>query len=412
MAKMAMPESGSRTAVEPPAAVSSDYATMLERTRALVPILRERAGEAEGMRRMPADTERNLHEAGLFRILQPKRVGGSELDYVALVDFAAELARGDASVAWNMANLSSHHWMLGMFPEATQDALWDDDRNVLIASSFVFPAGRAKRVDGGYRLSGRWPFSSGVDPSTWNMLGGLVAPNQPGAPPEYRIFLAHRQNYRIIDVWNTMGLRGTGSNDVALEDVFIPEAMTLAVADVGGGPTPGSARNPSPLYRLPVFALFPFVLSGVALGNAQACLDDYVEAIRKRASRYSLAKIAEFQTTQIKVAEASAKLDAARRIMRSICIEAMADAANGRIPDMLEKTRYRRDGAYSVNLCTEAVQLLFAASGAGGLYLAAPLERQFRDAHAINAHIAFSFDAAGSNYGRVALGFASENLTL
>ena len=244
------------------------------------------------------------------------------------------------------------------------------------------------------------------------MLGGLVAPNQPGAPPEYRIFLAHRQNYRIIDVWNTMGLRGTGSNDVALEDVFIPEAMTLAVADVGGGPTPGSARNPSPLYRLPVFALFPFVLSGVALGNAQACLDDYVDLARHRASTYNRAKIGDLQVTQIKIAEAASKIDAARLIMRSTCIEALADARRGHIPDMAAKTRIRRDGAFSVNLCTEAVSLLFAASGARGLYMSGALQRQFRDAHAINSHIAFNFDAAGTNYGRVVLGLPSENLTL
>ena len=188
--------------------------------------------------------------------------------------------------------------------------------------------------------------------------------------------------------------------------------MTVAVADLAGGPSPGSADNPNALYALPVFSLFPYVLSGAALGNAQACLDDYIDITRHRASTYNRAKLGDFQSTQIKIAEASAKIDAARLIMRSRCIEAMADARSGRIPDIAAKTRLRRDGAYSVNLCTEAVSLLSSASGARGLFTTGALQRQFRDAHAINSHLAFNFDAAGTNYGRVALGLPSENLTL
>jgi 3-hydroxy-9,10-secoandrosta-1,3,5(10)-triene-9,17-dione monooxygenase len=328
------------------------------------------------------------------------------------VDFADVIALADASVAWNLANLASHHWMLGMFDERAQDLIWKDNVNALIASSFVFPAGRATRVAGGYTLSGRWPFSSGVDSSTWNMLAGIVSSDDDAEGVEYRVFLLKQDDYKIIDTWNSTGLKGTGSSDVEAKNVFVSDYMTLAVKDVSGGATPGSTVNPGPLYALPVFALFPFVLSGAALGNAQACLDDYVEIARHRASTYNRAKLGDLQTTQIKVAEASAKIDAARLIMRRTCIDAMEDARRGDVPNLAEKTRYRRDGAYAVNLCTEAVSLLFSASGARGLYTTGALQRQFRDAHAINAHIAFSFDAAGTNYGRVALDLPSENLTL
>jgi 3-hydroxy-9,10-secoandrosta-1,3,5(10)-triene-9,17-dione monooxygenase len=388
------------------------YGEMLQRARALLPALRERAPVTEDMRRLPPETEKELRAAGLFRILQPKRVGGAELDYVALVDFADVLAQADASVAWNVVNLASHHWMLGMFDRRAQDAIWTSEPDALIASSFVFPAGRARKVPGGYSLSGRWPFSSGVDPSTWNMLAGIVSSDDEADGLEYRVFLLPKNAYTIIDTWKSSGLKGTGSNDVEANDVFVPDYMTLAVRDVAGGGSPGSVDNPNALYALPVFALFPFVLSGAALGNAQACLDDYLDIARHRASTYNRAKLSDLQTTQIKVAEASAKIDAARLIMRRTCIDAMEDARCGRIPEMAEKTRYRRDGAYSVNLCTEAVSLLFSASGARGLYSSGVLQRQFRDAHAINAHIAFSFDAAGTNFGRVALDLPSENLTL
>ena len=147
----------------PTTADLDSHAAMVTRARALIPELRNRAARTEELRRLPPQTERDLHDAGLFRIIQPKRVGGSELDYVALVDCADALGQADASVAWNFANLASHHWMLGMFDPRAQAAVWDKDVDALIASSFIFPAGRARKVDGGYVLNGHWPFSSGVE---------------------------------------------------------------------------------------------------------------------------------------------------------------------------------------------------------------------------------------------------------
>jgi len=395
------PESGERA-----------YAAMLAKTRALVARLRERATRTEELRHLPPETERDLHDAGLFRMLQPRRIGGAELDYVALIDCTDLLGQADASVAWNLANLASHHWMLGMFEQKAQDLVWGPDPDTLIASSFIFPAGRATKVEGGYRLRGSWPFSSGVASCEWNMLASVVSSDDEADGIEYRVFLLPKGDYKVLDTWNVAGLRGTGSCDVEVRDAFVADHMTVAVGELAGGRTPGSKVNPNPLYALPVFSLFPYVLSGVALGNAQACLNDYVEVARHRISTYNRAKLSDFQSTQIKIAEASAKIDAARLIMRSACIDAMEDARRGHVPDMVAKTRYRRDGAFSVNLCTDAVSMLFAASGARGLFTTGVLQRQFRDAHAINSHLAFNFDAAGTNYGRVALDLPSENLTL
>jgi 3-hydroxy-9,10-secoandrosta-1,3,5(10)-triene-9,17-dione monooxygenase len=406
---------GQEPSVGQPAGAQFDeraHAAMVAKARALVPRLRDRAARTEELRHLPPETELDLHEAGLFRMLQPRRIGGAELDYVALIDCADLLGQADASVAWNLANLASHHWMLGMFEPTAQDLVWGRDPDALIASSFIFPAGRATRVEGGYRLHGSWPFSSGVASCAWNMLASVVYSDDEADGIEYRIFLLPKADYKVLDTWNVAGLRGTGSCDVEVRDVFVPDYMTVAVGDLAGGPTPGSGLNPNSLYALPVFALFPYVLSGVALGNAQACLDDYAEVVRHRISTYNHAKLSDFQSTQIKIAEASAKIDAARLIMRSACLNAMEDARRGHVPDMATKTRYRRDGAYSVNSCTDAVSMLFAASGARGLFTTGVLQRQFRDAHAINSHLAFNFDAAGTNYGRVALGLPSENLTL
>src|ERR1700689_1075080 len=224
------------------------YAAMVARAEALIPQLSARASRTEELRRLPPETERDLHEAGLFRILQPKRVGGSEFDYVALVDCADAIGQADASAAWNFANLSSHHWMLGMFDKRAQDLVWNKDVNALIASSFIFPAGRAKKVDGGYVLRGCWPFSSGVDSSEWNMLASVVSSDDEADGIEYRIFLVNKSHYKILDTWYATGLRGAGSNDGEVNDAFVADFMTLAVSALDGGPTPGSAVNPNALY--------------------------------------------------------------------------------------------------------------------------------------------------------------------
>ena len=388
------------------------YEEAMRRARDIVPVLRQRAQACEDARMLIRENEQLLHENGLFRFHQPKRFGGMELDFVAIFDVPAEIARGCPSTAWNVGNLATHHWMLGYWEPETQHEVWDANPDALIASSIALAAGRARKVDGGFVVNGRWPFSSGVESCDWNMLAGVVSSDDEADGIEYRIFLLNRSDYRINDTWNATGLCGTGSNDVWVEDAFVAEKMTVAVSELTGGPTPGSVVNPNALYALPVFSLFPYVLSGVGLGNAQACLNDYIEFARHRASTYNRAKLSDLQTTQIKIAEASAKIDAARLVMRTNCIEAMNDARRGYVPDLAGKTRLRRDGAFSVNLCTEAVSLLFAASGARSLFTSGALQRQFRDAHAVNSHLAFNFDAAGTNYGRVALDLPSENLTL
>jgi 3-hydroxy-9,10-secoandrosta-1,3,5(10)-triene-9,17-dione monooxygenase len=387
------------------------YAEFCERARGLVPALEGRAARAEELRQLPPETLRDLHETGLFRMLQPEALGGAELDFSALVDIGAILARGCASTAWNLTNLASHHWMLAMFPEAAQDRIWGEDRDALIASSFIFPAGRARSVPGGYLLSGRWSFSSGVDPSEWNMLAGIVEPAE-GNPPDHRVFLLHRSQYEIIDTWHVSGLKGTGSNDVACTEAFVPEAMSVSANDLKGGPTPGSVRHPGALYRLPVFALFPLILSGVAVGIAEAAQAAYVGSIRDRASKYSGAKLAELQSTQIRIGNAGARIDIARGAMLAICTEAMGDARQGRVPDFETKMRCRRDTALATLMCVEAVDLIAAGTGAQALYLDNPLQRQVRDAHAVAAHIAFSMDAAASAYGRAAMGIDTMHPTI
>jgi 3-hydroxy-9,10-secoandrosta-1,3,5(10)-triene-9,17-dione monooxygenase len=381
---------------------TSRYKGIWEKAEALLPILRERAAKCEELRRMPDETLRDFHDAKLFRIQQPKRVGGAELEFVAIVHFGALLARACASSAWNFINFAAHHHMLGMFPPKAQDEIWGRSPDALIASSFVFPAGQAKKVKNGYLVSGRWPFSSGVDPSEWNMLAGLSRLDD-NAPPEQRVFLLERSQYKVIDTWFAGGLRGTGSKDVEVKEQFVPEHRTLAVADTKGGPTPGSAVNPSPLFHIPVFALFPYMLSGVALGIAEGLIADF----SPKTGKMTTARIAEIQSTQIRLGEATAYARASRVIQENNCIEAEKTT-----PDLLTKARYRLEGAYAVEWAVRAVDVMFGLSGASGLYESGHAARAFRDAHAVKQHFSFNTDIAGTTYGRVALGLPSDNPTL
>jgi 3-hydroxy-9,10-secoandrosta-1,3,5(10)-triene-9,17-dione monooxygenase len=391
------------TALTPAEAVS--------RAQALVPRLRERAQLADELRRCPDESIRELNAAGLMRVLQPRRVGGSELPWVALIDVGSELARGCGATAWTWANYAVHHWMLAFWPAASQEEIWGADPAVLIASSMVFPAGKAVRVAGGYRLSGRWPFASGVDSATWSMLGGLVKGE--GENAEYRMFLVPREDYAIIDNWHVLGLRGTGSKDVAAQDVFVSEQRTLPVeATRGGANHPGAAINPAPLFRIPVFATFPYMLTGIALGIAQGAYETFVDGLRGRVARYSGKSLADMNAMQLRVAEAAACIDTARRVMRDYCVAAQTLAERGEVPDLLTKATWRRDGAFSAGLCERAVDVLFKAGGGGALFDNHPLQRAFRDVHAATAHISMIWEPQATTFGRIALGLPCDNPTL
>jgi len=397
-----------RAKVAPSAPLTLEQA--LASVRALAPKLKPRAAVAEASRRIPDETLRELCASGLMRVIQPRRVGGSELPWVSLVDIGSTLAAACASTAWNWANYAVHHWMLAFWPVACQDEIWDADRDMLIASSVVFPAGKATRAPGGYRLSGRWPFSSGVDQARWNMLGAIL---RDGERAEYRIFLLPREDYRIVDNWHVMGLRGTGSNDVEASDVFVPEARTLAVdATRGGAKHPGAEANPGAIFRIPVFATFPYMLTGIALGIAQGAYDDFLANARDRASRYSGRALADMTAIQVRIAEAAACIDTARTIMRRRCEEAQVFAERDEIPDLATKVAWRRDGAFTAGLCERAVDVLFKGAGGAALFDDHPLQRAFRDVHAATAHISMIWEPQATTFGRVALGLDSDNPTL
>jgi 3-hydroxy-9,10-secoandrosta-1,3,5(10)-triene-9,17-dione monooxygenase len=379
------------------------YDEAMRRARALVPVLRERAGRAEAGRQMEKETLEDLHRTGLLRFHQPKRWGGMELPFVALFDIPTEVARGCSSTGWNVANLSVHHWMLALYDPRAQEEVWAKNPDALIASGIAYPQGKARRVDGGFVVSGFWNFSSGVDGSDWSMLATMVRDGD--RVVDHRMCLVPRGEYEIVDDWHVLGMRSTGSKSVRATDVFVPEhrALSMYLAR-GGSEFPGAQANPNVLYRVPLSALGSHCLAGAGVGNALAAVELTIAAIKERSTSYTAARMRDFQAVQLRVARAGAQADAGRLIIRTDCLEADRIAQEGRAPTIEEKLRMKRNVAYAMELCTEAVDSLHALAGANGIYDSYPIQRLFRDQHALSAHIGFSWDAQGSPWGLVALG--------
>ncbi len=393
----------------PTPATQPGYTELVARAQALVPVLRERAPRTEELRRIPDDTINDLHASGLFRMLQPKRVGGSELAYEAIVELSAIIGRGCGSTAWVLANLANHHWMLALWPRDAQNEIWEPSADALVGSALMFPAGHAERDGHGFRLSGHWKFSSGIDACDWCMLGG-IASSAEGELPQYYVFLVPKADYKIIDTWHVAGLRGTGSKDVEVSEIFVPAHRALTVEQMKGGVAPGGET--AALYCLPVFDMFPYVVAGAALGIAQGAVEEFSADIRHRITAYATTLLADYATTQARLGHAAAAISAAERILIGNCREAMALAAARAVPAREMKIRMRRDGAYAAHLCTEGVDLLFGAGGGEFLYNQQVIQRSFRDIHAANSHYALAWDIATTMAGKSLLGIAADLPTL
>jgi 3-hydroxy-9,10-secoandrosta-1,3,5(10)-triene-9,17-dione monooxygenase len=391
-----------------PQAVRRDFSTVgydeaMRRAREIVPTLRERAQRTEDARVLLRENEQLLHETGLFRFHQPKIFGGMELEFVAIFDIPAEIARGCPSTAWNVGNLATHHWMLGYWEPETQHEVWDTNPDALIASSIALAAGRGRKVDGGFEVTGRWPFSSGVDNSDWNMLAVTVYDGDKAV--DWRLCLVPKTDYEIIDTWDAMGMSGTGSKDIAVKALFVPERRALALTSTRGGyEHPGAALHRGALFGIPIIGAAGIPLSPASIGAAEGAYEHFVQSMTKRMGTYTGAKVADFQAVQIKLARARVLIDSGRALSRNASIALQEMSARGEIPDIATKLRWRAQSALAVNQAREAVETLWSCYGAQGLYTRDPLQRHLRDVIAMNQHFSFNFDIAGAAFGLHALG--------
>ncbi|ANN16568.1 monooxygenase [Amycolatopsis orientalis] len=375
--------------------------------RELLPVLRERAQEAEDARRIPEESVKSLQETGFFKLLQPKTFGGLEADPVSFYTAVKLVASACGSTGWVASILGVHPWHLGLFEAQAQQDVWGDDPDVRISSSYA-PMGKADVVDGGYRLSGRWSFSSGCDHATWVLLGGPVFKD--GKPVDFCTYLVPISDYTIEDVWDTVGLRGTGSNDIIVNDVFVPKHRALSFIATSKCKTPGQEINPGPLYKLPYGSVHPSTITAPIIGMAQGAYDAHVEHQGKRVrAAYAGEQSKEDPFAKVRIAEAASEIDAAWLQLTHNIDELYQLACKGEKLPFPTRLRVRRDQVRGTERAIFAIDRLFENSGGRALRAGTPIQRFWRDAHAGRVHAANDAERAYVMFGTGAFGLPVEN---
>lgn len=375
---------------------------VLDRVRDLLPAIGERAVTAEQERRVPAETIRELTEAGVFRMLQPSRFGGAEESPVAFYEVIRTIATVCPSTAWVSSVLGAHPWQLALFDPRAQQDVWGEDPDTLVSSSYA-PTGKLTPVDGGFEMSGRWSFSSGCDHADWAFLGAVVPNDKGGA--DYLTVLVPRADYRIEDVWHVSGLSGTGSNDIIVEKAFIPAYRTYSAADQSALVGPGQEVNTAALYRISFASVFSNTITAPIIGAAQGAYESHLQRQRERVRlSYGGQKVADDPFAQVRIARAASEIDAAiLQQERNISEQLRYAEAGEEIPYEL-RLRTRRDQVRGTERAIYAIDLLFENSGGHSIRKPNVIERNWRDAHAGNAHVINDVERALAMYGQGEMG--------
>ncbi len=381
---------------------------LIERARALAPALSERAAETQALRQPPEATRLDVRRTGIHRLFQPARFGGADAPFRAAVDVMRPLGQACGSSAWAIVQNISHNSMMCRWPVQAQEEVWADDPAALLSGILIPNLGRARRVEGGYVLSGRWPFVSGVSLADWAIFTAFTP--GPNGEEEDRHFLVPKSDYQILDTWYSIGLKGSASHDVAIDEVFVPEHRTTTVDTMREREArfPGEPIN----MRAPLYCMFGVYIGGTALGIAEGAVNTYLEQARNRISRASGKAVSDFPTQQVKIAEALASIRAARLLIYGACDQMTEILDSGRLPTDEERARCRAEATFAGQLATRAVNVVWDAAGGGAIYDRNPLSRYFCDMSAANRHITQNWDVSAISYGRTALGLTLDNPTL
>src|SRR5258707_649332 len=250
----------------------------------LLPAIKARALEAERARTVPPENLAALRDAGLYKIVQPRKFGGYEYDFDVLVDLVIETSKACASTGWVYGLYAAHQWLVASFPPHAQYDLWNDDPDVAVCGSYA-PAGKTLLAEGGYRLSGRWAFASGCDGARWAVCASLLPPKVEGQGPAPAFLLLPASDYAIDDTWDVIGLSGTGSKTLVIDDAFVPAHRALTFRETTSGRTPGSRFHDNPGFAIPMLSNIPSCLAATAVGAAAGALDDYLDATAQRVTR-------------------------------------------------------------------------------------------------------------------------------
>ncbi len=389
-------------------------ASLIEQAVAMLPTLRERAKETEALGKVHPETVADFKRIGFFKMFQSAYWGGYECHPADTFTVQEILAQGCPSSAWIMGVVGVHNWQLAHFSKKAQEDVWGGGKEEVLISSSYAPTGTVEAVEGGCTLRGRWFFSSGVDHVDWVLLGGNIVDES--APfPDYRTYLVPKSDFKILNDWNVMGLKGTGSKSVVLEGAFVPNYRQLPIIASQTFTTPGiiDGTADAPLFMVPFPTIFGACITTPALGAAQRILELFVEANMSSTNKYTNTRWAEDPSNQIRIAESDAEIRNARMTMRANFNEIMDALSAGEEVSLTDRARYRFDHCNLVDLAHRAADRLFLASGARSLSCDLPIQGLFRDIQAARVHAINNRTKWASVYGRATLNdFPSDVLSL
>lgn len=377
-------------------------ATLVARARAMIPALKARAAQGEADRKIPDDTIREFKEAGFFDILKPKRWGGFEMEPQVFYEVQMAIAEGCMSSAWVLGVVGVHPLQLGLFPLKAQEDVWGKDASVLISSSYQ-PVGKVEKADGGFYLSGQWSFSSGCQHCDWVFAGALVFGPE-GTPPEYRTFLVPRSDYQIVDTWNTFGLKATGSHDVKIDHVFVPEHRTHKAMDGYLCRNPGQEANPGDIFKLPWAAVFTRAVSTASIGATQDVLNSFLEIAKTRVSTNTGMATKGDPFALSAAANAAAEIASMKATLFKAFDDMMAVVRAGRDVAPEDRVFYKYQASRVARRCADIADELLLLAGAKGIFNDNPIVRPWLDLKAGRAHIANNQNLAGLTLGGSFLG--------
>jgi len=383
---------------------------LLDRATQLVPLLREREAAANAARQVSPETIDAFAEAGFFRVLQPARYGGYELSPAVYCQIAQILAEGCMSSAWVFAVIAVHNWQLALFDDRAAQDVWGKNPAARISSSYM-PVGKVTRVEGGFRLSGRGAFSSGSSHCDWVILGAVAPASGEGESPEPRNFLVPRSDYSIVDTWDVMGLCATGSNDIVVEDAFVPDYRTICEQDMFDLDCPGHALNASSLYRIPFAQLFNRTVSTTSLGALRRALATFIDNTRNKRATYTGDRLARDSSIQQAVSEVERTLDELELVLDRDLRELSARAEANDWP-LQRRAELALATTSMVSRCVTEIDKLMLFSGGKAIFRGNAVQRAFLDIHCARAHVANNPFPYARNLGAVYFGFPNECLDI
>lgn len=360
---------------------------LVERARAMIPVLQARARQTTAGRKVPDETIAEMQAAGFFRVLQPKRWGGYEMHPNVFFDILKLIAEGCMSTGWVYGVVGCHPYELALFSDRAQTEVWGNDTSVLVSSSYQ-PVGKVEHTEGGFYLSGRWGFSSGSQHCQWVLLGALVPPKVEGEAPDMRTFLVPRADYRIDETWDTFGLQGTGSHDVVVERAFVPDYRTHRAADGFLCTNPGQQENSAPLFSLPWAQIFVRSVSSAALGGTRAAINAALQIARDRVSTNTGKASKTDPMLMAAIARAHAQLGEMEATLTASFDAALAKANRGEAMTMPERALNRYQSSTVVRRCAALIDEIMPLLGGRAIYMSSPIIQPWLDINAARAHVA------------------------